>query len=326
MQLSLSAVLQSAIAWSVLISPLMIMSSLGSSVNSRIEQLNALHQGVIPIPLDEVTYNLFTEKPRNYTMFIMLTTTVKEHNCQPCVQWHKQYKQVAEAWSSSFEAGKLYFAELDFSKGHAIFTKSVPLVLRFPPTEGNRAIKGVYELYDLNRHGFEIEPFLNHIETTTGIKIKIRKPVNYNGLIVGAVTAAAIGATLFVFQDQIIALLALKALWISLSLTITLIMCGGYMWNTIRAPPFIGNKDGQPHFLSGGLQYQFGVETHIVAILYGLASTAFVALVVMAPKVSTPAAQRTAVFICLVSFMFVYSVILSVFKLKAGNYPFRLMF
>ncbi|KAJ3193155.1 hypothetical protein HK101_005342 [Irineochytrium annulatum] len=37
-----------------------------------------------PIRLDSRSYNLFTEKPRNYSLFVVLTAMGNEYNCQPC--------------------------------------------------------------------------------------------------------------------------------------------------------------------------------------------------------------------------------------------------
>ncbi|KAJ8331276.1 hypothetical protein BDV3_002393 [Batrachochytrium dendrobatidis] len=317
--------------WTALLSPLILSSVTGTLLDTKISQLNHMqHASQSILALDEQSYELLTQKPRNYTLFVVLTSTVPQHNCKPCVEWHTRYKIVADTWAKSFESGKLYFSELDFVHGQSVFSKlgiqSVPLVLRFPPTDGPQAIKGIYELYDLNRNGFSVEPFISHIEAVTGVKIKITKPLDYGKLAITIVIGATAAIVIFTFYTQIIAIITLKALWISLTLTTTLVMCGGYMWNTIRTPPFIGENDGNLHFLSGGMQYQFGVETHIVAIMYGIASAAFIALVVYVPKMENKSAQRTTVFLCLLAFMFIYSLILAVFKLKAGQYPFRLMF
>ena len=48
------------------------------------------------------------------------------------------------------------------------------------------------------------------------------------------------------------------------------------MWNTIRNPPFIAsNQNGQPSFIAGGFQNQYGVETFIVAAMCKIYSKYF---------------------------------------------------
>ncbi len=73
-------------------------------------------------------------------------------------------------------------------------------------------------------------------------------------------------------------------------------MTGGYMWNTIRNPPFIAmGRDGKASFFAGGFQQQFGIETVFVASLYALVSLSVIVLVVLVPK--APAANQKCKFL-----------------------------
>ncbi len=66
-------------------------------------------------------------------------------------------------------------------------------------------------------------------------------------------------------KDLAYSFLSGKFLWGILVLLFSTINIGGYMWNTIRNPPFIANEDGRPAFFASGFQNQYGVETFIVA-------------------------------------------------------------
>jgi oligosaccharyltransferase complex subunit gamma len=101
-------------------------------------------------------------------------------------------------------------------------------------------------------------------------------------------------------------------------------MCSGYMWNTIRQPPFIAmGRDGKPMYFAAGFQQQYGVETVVVAI-YSVISFSFIAMTVLAPKM--PAANlKGVVYAGLLTFLFAYSMILFVFRMKNGQYPYKLV-
>lgn len=50
------------------------------------------------------------------------------------------------------------------------------------------------------------------------------------------------------------------------------------MWNNIRNPPFISQGQNGPEFIAGGFSNQFGIETYLVAAIYGLVSFGIVML------------------------------------------------
>jgi oligosaccharyltransferase complex subunit gamma len=61
---------------------------------------------------------------------------------------------------------------------------------------------------------------------------------------------------------------SLKLPWQLLVLSFTVIMSSGYMWNTIRTPPFIAlGPNGKPSYFAQGFQTQFGFETTAAASL-----------------------------------------------------------
>lgn len=69
-------------------------------------------------------------------------------------------------------------------------------------------------------------------------------------------------------KDFAYTLLSRKTPWMIFVIVFSVINTGGYMWNTIRNPPFIAAGDGgRADFIAGGFQNQYGVETFIVASL-----------------------------------------------------------
>eukprot|EP00842_Homolaphlyctis_polyrhiza_P000965 jgi/Hompol1/186/HPOL_000788-RA len=253
-----------------------VAAASSSDIEKKLELLNAGDQSK-PLVLNSATYTTIVERPRNFSLFVMLTTSAPEHGCQPCKVFGEQYEQVIKAWGTMFSPGKLYFAQLDYVDASDIFARqniqSVPMIQFFSPSSAPKSSKLDYELYDLQRHGMDGESLIRFVEQKTGIKasetnpsIAVRKPVDYSIYAkVALVTAASIGILVY-FQKPIIDFLSNKAIWIALTIFTSLIMCSGYMWNTIRNPPFIGHHNGRSQYLSGGFQYQFGIETQTIAI------------------------------------------------------------
>ena len=99
----------------------------------------------------------------------------------------------------------------------------------------------------------------------------------------------------------------------------------GHMFNTIRHTPYAQpNGRGGFDYFAGGFQNQFGIETQIIAGIYGLLAFTTMALVIKAPTITDPTAQSIVIWIWSGGILFVYSFLLYVFRIKNGGYPFKL--
>jgi oligosaccharyltransferase complex subunit gamma len=109
------------------------------SLGHRWEKLMDLSSSKSPtLDLNSKLFNLFTEEPRNYTLFVYLTTTNAEHNCVACKEFALEYDLLASGARKT--GAPLYFGVLPFGKAQDVFQQlgiqNVPLLIRFPPTEG----------------------------------------------------------------------------------------------------------------------------------------------------------------------------------------------
>ena len=99
----------------------------------------------------------------------------------------------------------------------------------------------------------------------------------------------------------------------------------GHMFNTIRHTPYAQpNGRGGFNYIAGGFQNQFGVETQIIAAIYGLLAFTTMALVLKAPTIENPTSQTIVVLIWSGGIMLVYSFLIYIFRVKNGGYPFKL--
>ncbi|KAJ3110163.1 oligosaccharyl transferase subunit ost3/OST6 [Physocladia obscura] len=218
-----------------------------------------------PLLLDSKTYNLYTESPRNYSLFVVLTAAGSEFNCNPCKLFGDELDLITDAYAKRGPKGQAFFGSLDFAAGREVFHKlkvtSVPFVFHFPPTEGpnKRVIKEDYEVYDLNRAGVKAEDFAYWIVVKRPIDLKIYGTYALVGF--GAV------ATIALLHQQIIAFVYDKKISQMLSLSAIVIFCSGYMWNQIRGPAFVGNDNGKPQLFAPGFQNQYVLESQLVGLI-----------------------------------------------------------
>lgn len=170
------------------------------------------------------------------------------------------------------------------------------------------------------------------------------RPVNY--VKVAVVITAILGAITFVTvaSPYILPILQNRNLWAAISLIAVLLFTSGHMYNHIRKVPYVqpDGKGGVSYF-AGGFQNQFGLETQIVAamckfghaihlipsmlisnILDGVLSFATISLALKVPRITDPRAQAVAVAVWGGVILFMYSFLLSIFRIKNGGYPFWL--
>ncbi|KAI8909783.1 hypothetical protein EDD86DRAFT_238481 [Gorgonomyces haynaldii] len=282
------------------------------------------------ISINSKTFATYTEKPRNYTLAVVFTTTAVEHNCKPCMEFRKELELVMDGWKRQYEPGTFYVAELDYKNGIDVFQANqvtqVPVVMVYHPTEGPLAKSKDKEQYDVVRYGLDAESVARYFSDLTQKQITIQRPVDLAPYIFTGVSALLAVVGLYVFWKPLKTAFYQPTFWMIFSLLFTVVMTGGYMWNSIRGPPFMGAHQGTPQYFAGGFSNQYQVETFIVAGLYALVSLTLVAMVEVTPSIRVSDQQRTTTLVMLAGFVVAYSALLFIFKVKSGHYPFKLLF
>ncbi|KAI9365450.1 hypothetical protein DFJ73DRAFT_807784 [Zopfochytrium polystomum] len=300
------------------------------SIEYRIEKLEKDAAPGRPIALDSKRFFMYTEEPRNYSIFVVLTALGPQHSCNPCKEFAPEWALVSQGWSKKGEKRRAYFGVLDFADGQEVFMKlkvnSAPFVLHFPPTEGphRKVISGDYETYDVNRNGLAAEAVLRWLKNVAHLEVEIQRPIDYQAYGLYALSAFSFLSLAGAIYRNMQNFFSSKKLWIAISLFTIVLFCGGHMWNMIRGPPFTGVKDGRPELFAPGFQNQFVIETVITGALYATCSALFVGIAIHGPKIQDQSAQRMMIYAYVGAFLFAYSVLLRVFKFKNGGYPFTL--
>jgi len=110
-----------------------------------------------------------------------------------------------------------------------------------------------------------------------------------------------------------------------LALMFVFAMISGQMWNHIRGPPLVHKTQGGVAYIHGSSQGQFVLETYFVMILYGMISFGMILLGDAAEGREEVGKRKWLAIIGLALVAFFFSLILSIFRSKAGGYPYSFL-
>lgn len=288
-----------------------------------------------PIKLDDVSYKkLVAGAPRDYSSAVLLTAMDARYACQLCREFQPEYDLLARSWTKGDKAGesRMVFSVLDFNDGRETFMslglQTAPVLLFFPPTSGpHAAASGEPIRYDFTSGPGPAELVHNWISRQLPGRPhpEVKRPINWFAWAIG--TTAVLGVVTFVYvaSPWIVPIIQNRNLWAAGSLIGILLFCSGQMFNVIRKAPYVaGDGKGGISYFASGFQNQFGMETQLVAGMYGVLSFAAISLAIKVPRITDPKVQQVATLIWGAVIFLMYSFLLSVFRMKNGGYPFAL--
>jgi len=278
--------------------------------------------------LDSQSFVKSLESPRDYGMVVLLTALGDQFKCTPCKEFDPEFRLVANSYHKKNDKSDLFFGHLDFQDGQAIFQQmnimSAPTILYYPPSNKNRPSEP--KRYDASKYGFTAEPFAAFLAKEVGHEVPVIRPFDYTKNAIKLFLLVGVLAIVKLLYTHFASVLNNKYTWSIISLVTILIMISGHMWNHIRKPPYvIPGPNGQINYIANGFQQQLGMESQVVAVIYGILSFSAVSLAVSVPRLDK-GKQRIAVWIWMGCIIVVFSFLMNLFKIKNGGYPFRLLF
>jgi len=302
--------------------PLYVLAA-KSSVHQQLVELAAQNNGVIK--LNDKTYDLLTSPDRDWSVSVHFTALDKRRRCNPCREFDPSWNAVAKAWSTvpRSERDNHFFATLDFDDGHTVFQKlglaSAPVVHVYPAAEGpRRPVNGKLAPYKYDfTHGFDAEPLALELSKHTPVAIPYRAPIDW----------AKWGTFAIILLSGLITLrfispvLQSRWTWAIGTIITSLVMQSGYMFTRIRGMPYTA---GNGQWIAPGFQSQYGQETQVVAVIYGLLAVSFLMLTVIAPLQKSAQRQRAQIYLWTAVNLIIFSVLVSLFRTKNRGYPFKL--
>nr|XP_023927774.1 dolichyl-diphosphooligosaccharide--protein glycosyltransferase subunit 3-like [Quercus suber] len=287
-----------------------------------------------PIKLDDAAYDALLKGPRDFSVAVLLTALDARFSCQMCVEFQPDWDLLAKQWINGDKKGesRLIYATLDFLDGRNTFQsmqlQTAPVLLLFAPTTGPHAKSDPAPArFDFSAGTVTAEPIHAWISRQLPGRPHpaFVRPINY--LKIAVLVTAVVGALTFfaVAAPYILPIVQNRNLWAAISLILVLLFTSGHMFNHIRKTPYVQNNGkGGINYIAGGFSSQFGMETQIVAAMYGVLAFATISLALKVPRMTDPRSQQVAVFVWGGVILGMYSFLLSVFRVKNGGYPFWL--
>ncbi|KAF1931773.1 uncharacterized protein M421DRAFT_56265 [Didymella exigua CBS 183.55] len=288
-----------------------------------------------PLKLDDGGYDSLTKGQRDFSVAVLLTALETRFGCVLCREFQPEWDLLGKSWTTGDKNGqtRTLFGTLDFVDGKNTFQslqlQTAPVLLFFPPTVGPGAKADAQPVrYDFTsgpQSAEQIHAWVSRMLPADVSKPKVSRPINWVKII--SVTTAALGGitALAVASPYILPLLQNRNLWAAFSLIAVLLFTSGHMFNHIRKTPYVqGDGKGGISYFAGGFSNQFGLESQIVAAIYGVLAFATISLALKVPRIADARAQQFAVFLWSGVLLCMYSYLLSVFRQKNGGYQFWL--
>ncbi|KXT15314.1 hypothetical protein AC579_2815 [Pseudocercospora musae] len=287
-----------------------------------------------PVKLDDKAYDQLTRAPRDYSVAVLLTALDARFGCALCNEFQPEWELLAKSWTKGDKSkeSRLVFATLDFHDGKQTFQslqlQTAPVMLLWHPTTGPHAKPDKpMERLDFNTGINRADPVHKWLSRNLPDRPHppLHRPVNYVKIAITITAVLGVVTFFAVAAPYILPILQNRNLWAAVSLIAVLLFTSGHMFNHIRKVPYVaGDGKGGVSYFAGGFQNQFGLETQIIAAIYGVLAFATISLALKTPRIQDPKTQQIAVIIWGGVILAVYSFLLSIFRVKNGGYPFWL--
>ncbi|KAL2017849.1 hypothetical protein VTK56DRAFT_1594 [Thermocarpiscus australiensis] len=287
-----------------------------------------------PIKLGETSYRELTSTPRDYTVAVLLTAMDARFGCQLCREFQPEWDLLSRSWVGGDKAGesRLIFGTLDFMDGRDVFMslglQTAPVLFLFPPTVGPHAASSPEPVrYDFTSGAQAAEQIHSWIARHLPDRPHppVKRPINWMRWISTFVILSGGLTASYAAWPYVLPVIQNRTLWAAVTLIAILLFTSGHMFNHIRNVPYVaGDGHGGIKYFASGFQNQFGLETQIVAAMYGVLALSGISLAIKVPRMTDPKAQGVAILAWGGILFVVYSLLLSIFRQKNPGYPFSL--
>ncbi|TGJ80968.1 hypothetical protein E0Z10_g7792 [Xylaria hypoxylon] len=319
---------------SIVALPLGSFAAKSSSSASRFQTFHTQAVSSSPLKLSDSTYKKLTSAPRDYAVAVLLTALDAKYGCQLCTAFQPEWEVLSKSWTKGDKKGesRLILSTLDFAEGRDTFMslglQTAPVLFLFQPTTGPHAVPNPDPLRFDFANG---PPSAEQVHDWLARHLPDRphpavyRPVNYVRWAVSTVSVLGVLGVVFKLSPYILPIIQNRNVWAGLSLIGILLFTSGHMYNQIRKVPYVsGDGRGGISYFAAGFQSQYGLETQIIAFIYGVLSFATISLAMKAPRTKDNNVQQIMVIAWGIVLTVMYSFLLSVFRGKNGGYPFKL--
>lgn len=295
--------------------------------------VKALGKGYIQVT--EANYKKFLYGHRDFDLVVLLTSLAPQLNCVLCREFTPTFETVALLYSRTYPDGQangkdLYFLYADFADCRKLFEtlglELIPKLCHYPPTTD----KVLEDTFDKQSEQFRfyqgdfLDLTMQWIQQISGYKIVVYTAPDYGRMLLNAVITFSMVLLFKRFRTQVFNVFTSLLFWGAGTIIMVLLFLAGLMFTQIRSVPYVNEKSDGVEAFAPSAQMQYGVETQIIAALYGLLGVVFLVLAGRISVIKSPKVQLfTSVVSCALLYL-LYSIVLSIFNIKYKGYPYLL--
>ena len=265
-----------------------------------INEARQYKNGIISLTDENFAEVFELPKKRSYGVAVLFTTNNMDFGCNTCVKFDPEYELLAQSWlldHPEFTSNKNPESQLIFARATIDSPNSIPNIFRmfklaqipkllyFPPGDDIQN----FETIDIPpEDGLErVIHIANWLGSLAGIPdIVIHQPTDWTNLMLTAFIGFAVVYLFRKHTDVILDFIGSKWIWTIISTIFIIFMISGYMFTQMRQVPIAGSNrnGGIIYFAEGEFQNQFGIETQIVAVFYGILALCMIFLIKIVPS------------------------------------------
>ncbi|KAK4140548.1 magnesium transporter protein 1 [Dichotomopilus funicola] len=287
-----------------------------------------------PVKLADASYRELTSTPRDYSVAVLLTAMDSRYGCQLCREFQPEWELLARSWTNGDRKGesRVVFGTLDFGDGRDVFMslglQTAPVLFFFPPSTGPHAAASSEPVrYDFSGGAQAADVVHNWLSKQLPDRPHppIKRPINWMRWISTFVVLSGTLTACSVAWPYVLPVIQSRTVWAAITLISILLFTSGHMFNHIRNVPYVaGDGKGGISYFASGFQNQYGLETQIVAAMYGVLALSSISLAIKVPRMTDPRNQGIAFAAWFGVLFVVYSLLLSIFRGKNPGYTLSL--
>lgn len=284
-------------------------------------------------------------KNENFSLVVFYTAEDPRVQCTLCHDFGPKFKGMATQYYNSVLKGgddktdakndneRVIFAFSDFSDSRDYFQRlgltAVPRLFFYEPGKGPSLTSFSNEFSFVtveNTDGFTRWVTQN----VPGLQLKdlhFEPPIAKSSILTFVFVLTAILFTGFKFQTQILSFVQTRKIWEFSTFCLIILFISGHMYNQIRGPDMYktDKQTGQIQYFAQGHNSQYGAETQIIAIIYGVLSITLGALIKFIPNLKDPKTRLLSSIVACLASLFMYTYLVTGYTIKSPSYPFHLI-
>ncbi|PHH71682.1 hypothetical protein CDD82_6380 [Ophiocordyceps australis] len=291
-----------------------------------------------PLTLNDASFQIMTAAPRDFASAVLLTARDPRFGCAMCREIQPEWELLGRSWAKGDKKGdaRMLFGTLDFADARDTFVslglQTAPVLFFYPPTEGPHATARTEPIrYEFTTGQVVSTPTAEQLHTWIVRHLPgrphppIARPFNYLRLASTVTLLLGLATLTYSAGPYLLPLVQNRNIWAAGTMIAIVLFISGHMFNHIRHVPYVtGDGHGGITYFANGFQSQLGLETQIIAALYGLLTFCTIGLTTRVPRMSSPQTQLIASLSWLIGMYLLNSFLLRVFRTKNNGYPFSL--